>query len=125
VMLRRFVAGLATVAVVVALLVACTSSQVHRLRPDSADADLVGRRRDTTGQELPDGTNAMGGVLVVSTGAGSTTCTEDHVTVFMHLVSCLLSLITVRAAQARTSRRSPRSAYDPVYLPRRPCDART
>jgi nucleoside-diphosphate-sugar epimerase len=32
---------------------------------------------------------------------------------------------TVRAAQAHTSRRSPQSAYDPVSLPRRPCDART
>jgi hypothetical protein len=41
------------------------------------------------------------------------------------LVPCLLSLFTVRAAQARTSRRSPRSTYDPVSLPRRPCDART
>ena len=38
------------------------------------------------------------------------------------LVSCLLSLFTVRAAQARTSRRSPRSTYDPVSLPRRPCE---
>jgi hypothetical protein len=84
-MLRRFVARLATVAVVVALLMACTSSYVHRLRVDSADADLIGRWRDATGQELPDGTNAMGGVLVVSTGAGSTSCTEDHVTVFMQL----------------------------------------
>src|SRR5947209_14556322 len=28
-------------------------------------------------------------------------------------------------AQARTSRRSPQSRYDPVSLPRRPCDART
>ena len=41
------------------------------------------------------------------------------------LVSCLLSLFTVGAAHARTSRRSPRSTYDPVCLPRRPCDART
>jgi hypothetical protein len=40
-------------------------------------------------------------------------------------VPCLLSLFTVRAAQARTSRRSPQSTYDPVSLPRRPCDART
>jgi hypothetical protein len=35
------------------------------------------------------------------------------------------SLFTLRAAQARTSLRSPRSTYDPVSLPRRPCDART
>ena len=35
------------------------------------------------------------------------------------------NLFTVRAAQARTSRRSPRSTYDPVSLPRRPCDPRT
>jgi 3-methyladenine DNA glycosylase AlkC len=35
------------------------------------------------------------------------------------------NLLTLRAAQARTSRRSPRSTYDPVSLPRRPCDART
>src|SRR5688500_6845029 len=41
------------------------------------------------------------------------------------VVTCLLSLFPVRAAQARTSRRSPRSTYDPVSLPRRPCDART
>ena len=32
-----------------------------------------------------------------------------------------LGLFTVRAAQARTSRRSPQSAYDSVCLPRRPC----
>jgi hypothetical protein len=43
----------------------------------------------------------------------------------LYLVSRSLSLFTVRAAQARTSRRSPRSTYDPVSLPRRPCDART
>jgi hypothetical protein len=35
------------------------------------------------------------------------------------------NLLTLRAAHARTSRRSPRSTYDPVSLPRRPCDART
>jgi hypothetical protein len=35
------------------------------------------------------------------------------------------NLLTLRAAQARTSRRSPQSGYDPVSLPRRPCDART
>jgi hypothetical protein len=35
------------------------------------------------------------------------------------------NLLTLRAAQARTSRRSPRSTYDPVSLPRRPCYART
>ena len=38
-----------------------------------------------------------------------------------YLVSRSPSLFTVRAAQARTSRRSPRSTYDPVSLPRRPC----
>src|SRR4029453_16927532 len=32
-----------------------------------------------------------------------------------------LSLFTLRAAQARPSLRSPRSTYDPVSLPRRPC----
>ncbi len=41
------------------------------------------------------------------------------------LVSRSLSLFAVDVAQARTSRRSPRSTYDPVSLPRRPCDART
>jgi hypothetical protein len=43
----------------------------------------------------------------------------------LDLVSWNPSLFTLRAAQARTSRRSPWSTYDPVSLPRRPCDART
>jgi hypothetical protein len=42
-----------------------------------------------------------------------------------HLVPWKGNLLTLRAAQARTSRRSPQSGYDPVSLPRQPCDART
>jgi AbiEi antitoxin C-terminal domain len=44
---------------------------------------------------------------------------------FLDLVPWKGNLLALRGAQARTSRRSPRSGYDPVSLPRRPCDART
>ena len=47
--------------------------------------DLVGPWRDAQGRELPDGTTASGGVLVLAAGSGSTTCTVDHVTVFLEL----------------------------------------
>jgi hypothetical protein len=48
------------------------------------EQDLLGRWNDATGRELPDGTSASKRVLVVSTSAGSTTCTEDG-TVFLQL----------------------------------------
>ena len=51
--------------------------------------------------------------------AAACSLTDDH------LVPWKGNLLTLRAAHARTSRRSPRSTYDPVSLPRRPCDART
>jgi hypothetical protein len=44
---------------------------------------------------------------------------------FLDLAPWKGNLLTLRTAQARTSRRSPQSGYDPVSLPRRPCDART
>jgi hypothetical protein len=47
--------------------------------------DLVGPWRDAQGRELPDGTNASGGVLVLASGSGSSSCTEDNVTVFLEL----------------------------------------
>ncbi len=44
---------------------------------------------------------------------------------FTPLVPRKESLFALGDAQARTSRRSPRSRYDPVSVPRRPGDART
>jgi hypothetical protein len=46
---------------------------------------LIGRWRDAAGNELPDGTDASGGIFVVSTAAVSTSCTQDNVTVIMEL----------------------------------------
>ena len=49
------------------------------------EQDLLGRWTDAaTGRELPDGSQASAGILVVSTSSGSTTCTEDG-TVFLQL----------------------------------------
>ena len=50
-----------------------------------ADKSLVGRWKDAGGRELPDGTHASNGVLVLQTNAGSTTCTTENATVFMRL----------------------------------------
>jgi len=47
--------------------------------------DLVGTWYDVDGREVPDGTNDSGGVLVVSAGAGSTTCSSADVTIFLEL----------------------------------------
>lgn len=53
------------------------------MAPDQRD--LVGPWLDAAGRELPDGTTASGGVLVLAAGSGSSTCTGDHVTVFLEL----------------------------------------
>ena len=55
------------------------------LHVSAADKDLIGRWTDSSGRELEDGTSAMNGILVVHSQAGSTTCSEDHVTVFLEL----------------------------------------
>ncbi len=47
--------------------------------------DLVGAWRDAQGRELPDGTNGAGGILVLAAGSGSTSCSEENVTVFIEL----------------------------------------
>lgn len=77
-------------AVITALAFGCTPGRGASVGPPQVTVapdqqDLVGLWRDADGQELPDGTNASGGVLVLSAGSGSTTCGEDHVTVFVEL----------------------------------------
>ena len=67
----------------------------------------------------------MTGSVAAGFGVGFATDQPVIGTVIGTLVPWNLSLFTLRAAQARTSRRSPRSTYDPVSLPRRSCDART
>lgn len=51
----------------------------------SDQRDLVGSWYDADGEKVPDGTNESGGILVLSAGAGSTTCSVQDVTVFMEL----------------------------------------
>ena len=82
--------------------------QAARARKDlaTADADRDGLAR--LGVEVSDTSDRL--PLVPKTG---------------FLVSGRRGISTFRAAQARTSRRSPRSPCDPAALPRRPCDART
>ena len=52
------------------------------LHVSEADQDLIGRWTDASGRELEDASN---GIFVIRTQAGSTTCGEDHVTVFLEL----------------------------------------
>ena len=46
---------------------------------------LVGQWQDRSGRLLPDGTNDSGGILVVHSNAGSSTCSAENATVFMAL----------------------------------------
>jgi hypothetical protein len=74
--------GLAALALT---LTGCSSVVPGRspaLHVDEADRDLIGRWSDASGRELEDGSN---GILVIRSQAGSTTCGEDHVTVFLEL----------------------------------------
>ena len=76
--------------VLAALVVGCTPGLAASSDPPPVTVapdqrDLVGPWRDAQGVEVPDGTNASGGVLVLEAGSGSTSCTKDNVTVFMHL----------------------------------------
>ncbi|HEX8508989.1 MAG TPA: hypothetical protein VF635_05765 [Propionibacteriaceae bacterium] len=85
---RRQQAAIVVVALVaVTVLPACGEAASSGgppavVAPD--EQDLLGRWTDAMGQVLPDGTSASKGILVVSTSAGSTTCTEDG-TVFLQL----------------------------------------
>ena len=82
--------GLLCLAVLAILAVGCAPGTVAspdgpRVTVAPDQRDLVGPWLDVDGRELPDGTNASGGVLVLAAGSGSTSCTEDHVTVFLEL----------------------------------------
>jgi hypothetical protein len=55
------------------------------LRVKKADRELIGRWTDSSGRQLEDGTSASNGILVVHSSPGSTTCADDHVTVFLEL----------------------------------------
>lgn len=51
-----------------------------------ADRGLIGQWTDSRGRALPDGSSdRSGGLLVVRSLAGSTTCDNDHVTVFLEV----------------------------------------
>ncbi|SDS55925.1 hypothetical protein SAMN04488543_1958 [Friedmanniella luteola] len=87
---QRSSRGLLCLAVLGLLAARCASGTaatpggpVVTVPPDQRD--LVGLWHDAAGRELPDGTNASGGVLVLAAGSGSSTCTGDHVTVFLEL----------------------------------------
>jgi hypothetical protein len=81
----------AVVLAIPALLWACSgagqaaSSDSPPVTLSEADRSLVGRWTDSAGRELPDGTNASGGLLVLQTNAGSTTCSAGHATVFLRI----------------------------------------
>ena len=75
------------------------------------EQDLLGRWTDrATGRELPDGTGDSAGILVVSTSAGSTTCTEDG-TVFLQLAWPLGTEVDVFSGSA-DDRNAPRFIRD-------------
>ena len=87
-MYRRLCHFTATMAAAVLVLSGCGGavfgqSGVYRAR--WADRDLIGRWTDASGRQLEDGTTASNGILVVRSYAGSTTCENDGVTVFLEL----------------------------------------
>ena len=85
------VASIGSLVLLMVLSTACTGGEnVPTSGPPEAtvapaDRDLVGRWVDASGRELPDGTAASNGILVLQTSVGSTTCTTEHVTVFIRL----------------------------------------
>ena len=82
---------LAVLGVIVALVSACGATGVAPAQGPPpvtvrwADRDLVGRWTDAAGRELPDGTAASNGILVLQASVGSTTCSRDDVTIFLQL----------------------------------------
>jgi len=101
------------IVVAVASLSGCGESATSGMPRAVVAADeegLLGRWTDATGRELPDGTQASAGILVVSTGAGSTTCTEDG-TVFLQLAWPPGSEVDLLAGKA-DDRNAPRFIRD-------------
>lgn len=87
---KRWSAGALSTAMAVAfLLTSCggvsTGPDDGPLEVADADRNLVGRWTDRAGRELPDGSSESGGILVISSSVGSTTCTTSNVTVFIQL----------------------------------------
>jgi hypothetical protein len=61
------------------------SGDNRRVEVASDQRDLVGTWYGPDGEAVPDGTNDSGGILVLSAGPGSTTCSLQNVTVFVEL----------------------------------------